>query len=72
MASVHPEAIGSLDEKRSRSPLLPRLSFYVLGQLLGPAAVLTLLMTAATPPLPRLVTPEAVALVFFFMNVPRV
>ena len=46
MASVHPEAIGSLDEKRSRSPLLPRLSFYVLGQLLGPAAVLTLLMTS--------------------------
>jgi lipopolysaccharide export system permease protein len=46
MASVHPEAIGSLDEKRSRSPFLPRLSFYVLGQLLGPAAVLTLLMTS--------------------------
>jgi hypothetical protein len=26
----------------------------------------------ATPLLPRLVTPAAVALVFFFMNVPRV
>src|SRR5476651_750896 len=46
MASMHPEAIGSLDEQRSRSPFLPRLSFYVLGQLLGPAAVLTLLMTS--------------------------
>src|SRR5260370_36358342 len=45
-ACVPPEPLGSLDESGSRSPLLPRLSFYVLGQLLGPAAVLTLLMTS--------------------------
>ena len=44
MASVHPEAVGS--GKRSRSPFLPRLSFYVLGQLLEPTAVLTFLMTS--------------------------
>src|SRR5471030_495005 len=44
MASMHPEAVGS--GERSRSPFLPRLSFYVLGQLMGPAAVLTLLMTS--------------------------
>jgi lipopolysaccharide export system permease protein len=44
MASVHPETVGS--GKRSSSPFLPRLSFYVLGQLLEPTAVLTLLMTS--------------------------
>src|SRR5882757_3211350 len=44
MASVRPQASGSLNGQRP--PRFPRLSFYVLGQLLEPAAVLTLLMTS--------------------------
>jgi lipopolysaccharide export system permease protein len=44
MASVRPQASGSLNGQRP--PRLPRLSFYVLGQLLEPAAVLTLLMAS--------------------------
>ncbi|HKB96024.1 MAG TPA: LptF/LptG family permease, partial [Rhizomicrobium sp.] len=35
-----------MDRDFSRSPFLPRLSLYVLGQLLSPVAVLTLLMTS--------------------------
>src|SRR5882757_1048486 len=44
MASVRPQASGSLNGQRP--PRFPRLSFYVLGQLLEPAAVLTFLMTS--------------------------
>src|SRR5882757_3932164 len=44
MASVRTQASGSLNGQRP--PRFPRLSFYVLGQLLEPAAVLTLLMTS--------------------------
>jgi lipopolysaccharide export system permease protein len=44
MASARPEILGSMDG--TQAPLLPRLSFYILGQLLGPAAVLTLLLTS--------------------------
>jgi lipopolysaccharide export system permease protein len=46
MASVGSEAPESMDRDFSRSPFLPRLSLYVLGQLLSPVAVLTLLMTS--------------------------
>jgi lipopolysaccharide export system permease protein len=46
MASVGSETPESMDRDFSRSPLLPRLSLYVLGQLLSPVAVLTLLMTS--------------------------
>jgi lipopolysaccharide export system permease protein len=46
MASVGSETPESMDRDFSRSPLLPRLSLYVLGQLLSPIAVLTLLMTS--------------------------
>jgi lipopolysaccharide export system permease protein len=35
-----------MDQNLSRGPLLPRLSLYVLGQLLVPVAVLTLLMVS--------------------------
>jgi len=46
MASVGSETPEIMDRDFSRSPLLPRLSLYVLGQLLSPVAVLTLLMTS--------------------------
>src|SRR5258706_2826290 len=46
MASVGSETPGSMERDFSRSPFLPRLSLYVLGQLLSPVAVLTLLMTS--------------------------
>jgi lipopolysaccharide export system permease protein len=46
MASVGSQAPESMDRDFSRSPFLPRLSLYVLGQLLSPVAVLTLLMTS--------------------------
>src|SRR5882757_7894780 len=45
-----PEAPGNVDRSMnrdfSRGPLLPRLSLYVLGQLLAPVALLTLLLTS--------------------------
>src|SRR6266702_7315822 len=45
-----PEAPGnvdrSMDRDFSRGPFFPRLSLYVLGQLLAPVAVLTLLLTS--------------------------
>src|SRR5665213_2488643 len=46
MASVRPNAPDSTNRMTPRGPYLPRLSFYVLGQLLVPAAVLTLLLTS--------------------------
>ena len=46
MASVGSEAPESMDRDFSRSPFLPRLSLYVLGQLLSPVVVLTVLMTS--------------------------
>jgi lipopolysaccharide export system permease protein len=44
--SVNSEAPRGTDRNLQRGPLLPRLSVYVLGQLLVPVAVLTLLMTS--------------------------
>jgi len=46
MGSVRPNAPDSTDRKTARGPYLPRLSFYVLGQLLVPVAVLTMLLTS--------------------------
>jgi lipopolysaccharide export system permease protein len=44
--NVSSEAPSSADRNLLRGPLLPRLSLYVLGQLLVPVAVFTLLLTS--------------------------
>ncbi|HEY4078058.1 MAG TPA: LptF/LptG family permease [Rhizomicrobium sp.] len=45
MGSVRPEALG-YGNRPLRGLRIPRLSVYVLGQLLGPVALLTLLLTS--------------------------
>ena len=42
----HPDAAQGSKHHSSGPPRLPRLSFYILGQLLGPVALLTLLLTS--------------------------
>jgi lipopolysaccharide export system permease protein len=42
----HPDAAQGSKHRPSGPPRLPRLSFYILGQLLGPVALLTLLLTS--------------------------